>query len=121
MEDNIPLRQVVVRQLTELGYRTLEATDPLNALDLLGREDVCLLLTDVVMPGGIDGAELSRRAQQLRPGLKVVFTSGFSETQINGESNALPLEARLLNKPYSRKDLSEMIRDAFSSESLARQ
>ena len=119
VEDNVPLREVVVRQLTELGYRTLEATDPPHALDLLGREEVDLLLTDVVMPGGIDGAELARRARQLRPALKVLFASGFSATQIDGESRALPAEARLLTKPYSRKDLSEMIRVILAGESPA--
>ena len=114
VEDNIPLRQVVMRQITGLGYRALEATDAQNALALLGREDVDMLLTDVVMPGGINGTELARRARQLCPTLKVVFTSGFSEIQVSGEGRALPPEARLLTKPYSRRDLSDTIREALS-------
>jgi PAS domain S-box-containing protein len=114
VEDNAGLRRVVVRQLSEFGYRVLEAADAQEALDVLEREAADLLFTDVVMPGGTGGYELARLAQLRRPGIRVVLTSGFPEPSINGNGHIPGLP--LLSKPYRRDDLGRAIRAALDRE-----
>ncbi len=113
VEDNPSLRRIVVRQLSELGYRVLEAENAAAALELLSTERVDLLMTDIVMPGGTDGVELAQQAQQRWPALKVLFTSGFAEVQINGRSKLLPARTELLTKPYRREKLAATVRKAL--------
>ena len=107
------LRRVVVRQLTELGYRVLEAQDAQGALEILASESVDLLFTDIVMPGGTSGYELARTVRFRRPWIKVVLTSGFPENRTNGDANAPNL--RLLSKPYRRDDLGRIIREVLDT------
>jgi len=111
VEDNANMRRIVVRQLTELGYRVLEAENVPEAIRVLESERVDLLLTDVVMPGGGSGYELARAAQSRWPRMKVVLTSGFPDLKINGNGNAPDI--RLLSKPYRREDLARVIVDAL--------
>jgi CheY-like chemotaxis protein len=112
VEDSVPLRRVVVRQLREMGYRVLEADSAASALAALAREPVDLLLTDVVMAGGMDGIELARNVLARWPEVKVLLTSGFPETKLNGNG---PIPARLLNKPYRRDELARAVREALSA------
>src|SRR5690606_33685971 len=78
VEDNEAIRQVVLLQLGKLGYRTLEAANAEAALALLrAGEPVDLLFTDIVLVGGVNGQALAQEALRLRPGLQVLFTSGF--------------------------------------------
>jgi PAS domain S-box-containing protein len=112
VEDNPSLRRVVVRQLSELGYRVLEAEYVQSALDILEHEPADLLFTDVVMPGGVSGYELARAAQSRWPNMKVVLTSGFPESKINGTEGMI--NVRLLSKPYRRDDLGRTIREALA-------
>lgn len=115
VEDNDALRNVVARQLKELGYRVLEAGDAARAFALLEQERVDLLLTDVVMPGGTSGAELARTAVERRPSLKVALTSGFPDSEVRElvGSAAAPI---LLRKPYRRAELARVIREALSKK-----
>ncbi len=113
VEDNAALRRVVMRQLGELGYRVLEAENAAAGLRLMERESIDLLLTDVVMPGGTNGRDLARRARQRWPGIKVVFTSGFSETRLNGDAGPLAFCTPLLSKPYRKQDLASAAREAL--------
>jgi CheY-like chemotaxis protein len=113
VEDNASLRRVVVRQLTELGYRVLEAEDAQTALRVLESERVDLLFTDVVMPGGTSGYEIARTALTRWPAIKIVLTSGFPEYKLNGNGAAANL--RLLSKPYRRDDLSRVVREVLDS------
>jgi PAS domain S-box-containing protein len=113
VEDNASLRRVVVRQLTELGYRVLEAEDVQTALRVLESEPVDLLFTDIVMPGGTSGYELARTALSGCPEIKIVLTSGFPEHKIAGDANAPNL--RLLSKPYRRDELGRILRDVLDS------
>jgi two-component system CheB/CheR fusion protein len=113
VEDNEALRRVVTRQLGELGYRVLAAENAAAGLELLDRRSIDLLLTDIVMPGGINGRELARRARQRWPGIKIVFTSGFSEARLNGDAGPLAACTPLLSKPYRKEDLASAARAAL--------
>jgi PAS domain S-box-containing protein len=114
VEDNAALRRVVIRQLGELGYRALEAEDAACAQDLMERESVDLLLTDIILPGGIDGVELARWVSRRWPLTKVVFTSGFPEARLNDDNGSLIPGVALLGKPYRKEDLAKAIRDALT-------
>jgi CheY-like chemotaxis protein len=113
VEDNAKLRRVVVRQLTELGYRVLEAQDAQAALPILETDAVDLLFTDIVMPGGTSGYELARSVLSRWPAIKIVLTSGFPENKINGDVDASNL--RVLSKPYRRDDLGRVLREVLDS------
>ena len=113
VEDNASLRRVVARQLTELGYRVLEAEDAQTALRIIESERVDILFTDIVMPGGTSGYEIAGRVLSRWPQIKVVLTSGFPENQPNGDPSARGL--RLLSKPYRRDDLGRIIREVLDS------
>ncbi len=113
VEDNEGMRRIARRQLTGLGYRVLEADSAAAALRLLETEkDVMLLLSDIVMPGGMDGVELARTAMARWPALKVVLTSGFSEARLNHNGDA-PTGLRLLSKPYRREELARTLREVL--------
>jgi len=113
VEDNEALRRIVTRQLGELGYRVLAAGNAAAGLELLDRQSIDLLLTDIVMPGGINGRELAHRARQRWPEIKIVFTSGFSEARLNGDGGPLAACAPLLSKPYRKEDLASAAREAL--------
>ena len=113
VEDNAALRRVVTRQLGELGYRVLAAENAAAGLELLDRQSVDLLLTDIVMPGGINGRELARRARERWPEIKIVFTSGFSEARLNGDAGPLAACTPLLSKPYRKEELASAAREAL--------
>jgi len=113
VEDNPAMRRIVLRQLRELGYRVLECDRAAAGLELLQREQVDLLLTDIVMPGGLDGVELARLALERWPALKIVLTSGFPEARVNGNGEFLG-SLRLLSKPYSKEELAAVVRTALN-------
>jgi PAS domain S-box-containing protein len=110
VEDNTEVRETVVRQLRELGYETVEAPGGKEAMKLLTQgERVDLLFSDVVMPGGMDGTELAEAATALRPGLKVLLTSGFARASIQDGAASTYLK-NLLSKPYRKTELAQRLR-----------
>ncbi len=115
VEDQLAMRRIAVRQLRDLGYRVVEAARADAALELLGREPVDLLLTDIVMPGGIDGVELARVALERWPALKIVLTSGFPDVRTKHDKAFLE-KFQLLSKPYSKNDLAQVLRDALDAK-----
>ncbi len=114
VEDNESLRRVVVRQLTDLGYRVIEAQDGASALSTLESEKVDLVFTDIVMPGGWNGYTLAKHALERWPALKVLLTSGFPETRFGTESQASS-NLHLLTKPYRRDDLARAVREILDT------
>jgi len=113
VEDDVFVRTYAVRCLTSLGYAVVAAVDGNDALEKLGTDlHVDVLFTDVVMPGGINGWELAKLAQQARPGLPVVLTSGYAmETLIkHGRANS---ESLILTKPYRKSGLAQRMREAL--------
>jgi signal transduction histidine kinase/CheY-like chemotaxis protein len=110
VEDDDMVREHVAGQLAALGYRVVAAQDGSAAIEALKRhDDFDLLFTDVVMPGGMSGRQLAEQAQVLRPGLPVLFTSGYTENAIVHHGR-LDADVHLLQKPYRRHDLAAKIR-----------
>jgi len=116
VEDEPAVRAVAVMHLTALGYNVLEAADGPAALKLLQvSESVDLLFTDLIMPNGINGQQLLRKARELHPTLKALFTSGYSEPFIRPR-DASDQDVPLLGKPYRRAALAEKVRAALDRD-----
>ena len=114
VEDDDMVRQFVCSQLELLGYRVMSAASGPAAFSILQeRDDVDLLFTDVVMPGGMTGRMLADAARTLRPGLRVLYTSGYTENAIVHHGR-LDQGVSLLSKPYRRAEFARKIRDALS-------
>lgn len=110
VEDDEEVREFVVGALGDLGYRIVEAAYGVEALDKLGRIDkIDLLLTDVVLPGGMNGRQIAEEMIRLRPGLKVLYTSGYSANAIIHHGR-LDADVEFLAKPYKRRDLARKVR-----------
>jgi CheY-like chemotaxis protein len=112
VEDDPALRQVMVRVLPRLGYSVIEAKDGSQALEILTRDNIDLLLTDVVMPGDVSGPELARRALERNTAIKVVLATGFADDMI-AEIADLGNHAVLLRQPFRREDLAQILRQAL--------
>jgi signal transduction histidine kinase/CheY-like chemotaxis protein len=115
VEDDALVREYVVTQIGSLGYKTLAASNAAEALAIInGPEPIDLLFTDVIIPGGINGRQLALAALAQRPGLKILYTSGYTENAIvhHGRLDAGVL---LLPKPYLRSDLARMIWTALTA------
>jgi len=101
--------------LTGLGYTVVTASAGAPALDILReRPDIDLLLTDVVLPGGMNGRQIAEAAQVMRPKLKVLYTSGYSENAIVHHGR-LDRDVNFLGKPYRRSELAAKVRDVLDS------
>jgi PAS domain S-box-containing protein len=115
VEDNSAVRRIVARRIRHLGYRTVEAERAEAALELLRHEKVDLLLTDIVMPGGLDGVELAHAVRQRWPTIRIVLTSGFPEPR-SRVGREFPNDFQLLSKPYTSEDLARVLHDALRGE-----
>ncbi len=116
VDDENDLLDLARDYLEEAGYRIYTATRGAEALAVLkSRDDINLLFSDVVMPGGMNGYELAEQANELNPGLKVLFTSGFTKKAAARNFQA-HVAANLLTKPYSRDDLMKRIREILDGE-----
>ncbi|HWB51853.1 MAG TPA: MASE4 domain-containing protein [Stellaceae bacterium] len=114
VEDNEKLRAVLLRQLDELGYRTVAAENALAARKLIESGiGIDLLLTDIIMPGKVDGYQLAREFLAARPGGKVLLTSGFPGARL-ADLDELGMEMRLLDKPYRKQDLARTLREVLA-------
>ncbi len=109
VEDEEAVREAACAMLVELGYGCLQAEGPASALVLLnGEARIDLLFTDVVMPGDMKTPAFVAEAQRLRPGLPVVYTSGYTENAIVHHGR-LDEGVALLSKPYAKADLARKI------------
>ena len=108
VEDDQGVLEIVTAWMEELGYRVLTAQNGREALSVLKRgEPIDLLFTDLVMPHGISGGELARRARQIRPELKILLGSGYS-ARISPDAAAASLP--ILGKPYRQVELAAKLR-----------
>jgi PAS domain S-box-containing protein len=118
VEDDPALRVSVRKALSKLGYRILEAPTGVKALEVWQqyRDEIRLLLTDMVMPDEMTGTELAERLLQENPGLKVIYMSGYS-AQIVGKDFPLKEGINFLTKPLQASKLAQVIRDRLDSPS----
>jgi hypothetical protein len=117
VEDDSQLRRVLRRYLTRWGFTLLEAPSGVAAIELVRDHvgPIDLLLTDLVMPGGVDGRQLSRHVVATRPAAKVVFMSGYTEHAAI-KSAALGADDYFVQKPFSARALSETLHRALGAE-----
>jgi PAS domain S-box-containing protein len=110
VEDQDEVRGLAVAALERHGYRLLEASDGAAALELLAREagPVAAMVTDVVLPG-MNGSELAQRVAELRPEIKIIYTSGYTEDAIVTRG-VLAQGVEFLPKPYTATALAARIR-----------
>jgi len=115
VEDEDAVRSMVREALEARGYRVLVARNGVEALDLAGRygDYIDLLVTDVVMPQ-MNGAELAQRLSHLRPGLRVLFVSGYTDDAVI-RTGVLEARTAFLQKPFSLDDLGRMVRDVIDA------
>ena len=111
VEDENPVRELVARVLERYGYRVFQAGTGAEALEIWKRskKDIKLVLTDLVMPNNMNGRELAEKMWAEVPGLKVIFTSGYS-ADIVGKDFKLQPELNFLQKPYQPQSLALTVR-----------
>ena len=115
VEDDSLVRRYVTTQIDSLGYTTLEAANAAEALHIIDTSgNIDLLFTDVIMPGFMNGRQLVDEALKRRPGLKTLFTSGYTENAIVHHGR-LDSGVLLLAKPYRKSELARMLRTALGS------
>jgi CheY-like chemotaxis protein len=118
VEDDPLVRSYVDTQLQSLGYKTLSAANGVEALAIADAGAAFdLLFTDVIMPGRLNGRQLAAEMAQRRPGLKVLFTSGYTENAIIHHGR-LDSGVLLLAKPYRKLDLARMLRIALTDAGI---
>jgi PAS domain S-box-containing protein len=120
VEDNDLVRAYASAQLAALGYHVVAAEDARRAIDMV--EQGCapdLLFTDMIMPGGMNGRELAEQLRRRRPGLKVLFTSGYAHDAMSSEAAGAAQVTHLLGKPYRRRDLATKVREVLDEPAAA--
>ncbi|MGM9480246.1 ATP-binding protein [Roseateles sp. NT4] len=114
VEDDADVRAYTVGALRELGYRVTEAVDGPSAVAMLGASRVDLVFTDVVLPGGMTGADVVARANELWPGIRSLFTTGYARDAIVHQGR-LDRGVHLITKPFSFDDLAAKLRDVLDA------
>ena len=112
VEDNDKVREATVSRLESLGYAVLKAKTGPEAISLLeAGHPISLVFSDIVMPGGMTGYDVAEWVRSMKPGLKVLLTTGNSELPIVA-SGAMQ-KIKVLGKPYTREQLAHALRDAL--------
>jgi PAS domain S-box-containing protein len=121
VEDEANLRYLARQFLEKQGYRVIEAADGAVAMQIaVAHEGVIhLLLTDVIMPG-MNGRELAQRISEIRPNVKILYMSGYTENVV-GRNGTLDAGIRLLQKPFTLRDLKSIVREVLDSAPFAQE
>jgi PAS domain S-box-containing protein len=118
VEDDPFVRSSVILRVESLGYKVVLAVDGREAvMKLRTNPEIDMLFTDIVMPGGMSGWEVAELAQQMRPGLPTVFTSGYALEALVDQGRA-PVKSIVLTKPYRKAELAHRLREALAATSL---
>ena len=116
VDDEPTVRMLVADVLSDLGYTAVEAADGAAGLKVLQSETrIDLLITDVGLPGGMNGRQVADAARDLRPGLKVLFITGYAENAVLGSGHVDP-GMQVLTKPFAMDTLANRIRDLIGVE-----
>jgi CheY-like chemotaxis protein len=111
IDDEPTVRLLMVDVLREAGYRVLEAADGPGGLNILRSETrIDLLLTDVGLPGGMNGRQVADAGRALRPNLKVLFITGYAENAVVGNGHLDP-GMQVVTKPFTIDALANRVRD----------
>jgi len=115
VEDEANLRYLARQYLEKQGYKVIEAADGAVAVQIAVAHEavIHLLLTDVIMPG-MNGRELAQRISEIRPNVKILYMSGYTENVI-GHNGMLEPGVRLLQKPFNLRDLKTMVREVLDA------
>lgn len=116
-EDDQAMRTYLSRALQNAGYVVSAVDRGTDALELLKRESFDLLLSDIVMPE-MDGIELAQRCNEVSPGTKVMFITGFAAVTLRASREAP--QARVLSKPFHLRDLVLEVQRVFGQAEHAR-
>jgi signal transduction histidine kinase/CheY-like chemotaxis protein len=115
VEDNDSVRDVASAMIEEMGFEVLTAINGPEGLKVIEeRRDINLVLSDVIMAGGMNGPELAAKAMKIRPKLKILFMSGYAPGSVRLMQD-LPDSIELVNKPFTRNDLTEKVRRALAA------
>jgi CheY-like chemotaxis protein len=116
VEDESVLRNLVRSFLERRGYKVLLASSGLAALDIWreNRDEIDLLLTDMVMPGGMNGLELGQKLASDKPALKIIYTTGYSDFEDRAGGFVLGEEINFIQKPYQPNDVLRLVRDVLN-------
>jgi len=119
VEDELEVRNMVARLLRSYGYQVIEAHSGVAALAAWQsqREQVQLLLTDIIMPGGVNGRELAETLQGQRPTLPVIYMSGYS-ADVLGQEFALRPGLNYLQKPFHPHKIAQAVRESLDERTL---
>jgi PAS domain S-box-containing protein len=110
VEDDAAVRDLLVHRLGSMGYDVVPVENAVKAMKLLpGEPRLDLLLTDVVLPGGMFGDQLAAEARALRPGLKVLFMSGYPKNALDAQGR-VTLDGPVLRKPFRNQELAAQLR-----------
>jgi PAS domain S-box-containing protein len=116
VEDDSRVRLLTIRRLRSLGYDVVEASNGPDALAAFERDPaIDLVFSDLVMPGGLSGYELCLQIGRLRPGVRMLLTSGYAEELVQGNMPA-GQNIRVLRKPYRTADLARILREVFAGD-----
>jgi len=119
VEDDADVRATTASMLKDLGYRVLLSDCGSDALARLAADpNVDLLLTDVVLAGGLSGFQLAREARQRYPGIKIVCMSGYAKPA-DGSDDSEAVDFPLLAKPFDLRELGRQLRDALAPRQAA--
>jgi len=114
VDDEEDLLEVAATYLNEAGYRALQASNGAEAIEIIAQQpDIGLLITDIIMGGGLNGVGLVQRAREISPGIRFLYCSGFPSDAL-AEKNVSLEEGQLLNKPYQREEFHAAVRQAMS-------
>ena len=118
VEDEANLRYLARQFLEKQGYKVIEAADGAVAMQIVVAHEgvIHLLLTDVIMPG-MNGRELAQRVSEIRPNVKVLYMSGYTENVI-GHNGTLDAGVRLLQKPFNLRDLKDKVREVLDASPI---
>jgi len=117
VEDEPTLRSLVSKVLERSGYAVIESSSGLAALELCSKTKphIDLLLTDMVMPDGISGLQLAETLKGQNPGLKVIFTTGYS-AELMGKDFQIKEGVNFLQKPYPPQKLVQTVRNGLAAK-----
>ena len=113
VDDEVDLLEIAKTYLEEMGYTTYQAEDAASALAVVEQHgDIDLIVTDIIMPGGMNGVELAQKIRQSLHQVKVIYCSGFPANALAERSMSM-VDGPLLHKPYQRAEFDAFVRAAM--------